>query len=107
MSNTYEIACMDCKEILWIGQSGSYPGILYDDEFHRLALTRFLFAHETGEKTHHLLFYELDKAVHGYADGWKYVIVPDSEGTYRDNLNEDEIRFDHWLMAKYKDGVLR
>jgi hypothetical protein len=95
---------MDCKEILWIGQAGTYAGRLYEDEPHRIALTKFLFAHcLEGEEKHRLQFYELDRAPHGYDAGWKWIIVPDSDGTYSD-VHEDDIRFDDWLKAKQEAG---
>ena len=55
MSQTYSIACKDCKKALWIAQ-GSYSdkkkGHVYSTQAHSKALFEFLIDHEG----HNLLF---------------------------------------------------
>jgi len=55
MSQTYSIACKDCKKALWIAQ-GSYSvkerGHVYTTQAHSKALFAFFIAHEK----HHLIF---------------------------------------------------
>lgn len=59
MSRTFEIACKDCCEALWIGQgwpdtTGVY---LYKSELYIKALEKFLFEHEG----HRLIFSDSEK----------------------------------------------
>ena len=55
MSQTYSIACKDCKKALWIAQ-GSYSnkkkGFIYSTKKHTEALFDFLITHEN----HNLIF---------------------------------------------------
>jgi hypothetical protein len=46
MSDTYDLACHDCKASLWIGQSGSSPWCFYTGEPETMqALGLFFWAH--------------------------------------------------------------
>ena len=53
MSQCYDIACMDCRETLWIAQRGVGGATLYSGDRDTMEkLKAFLFAHAG----HHLVF---------------------------------------------------
>ena len=91
MSETYNIACIDCREFIWVGQKTW----IYKNERHLDVLEKFLFVH----LEHELKFLGLD-ALNAYTD-WKEIVVAEEDGSYDlDSSDEDRIRFDEWLTKK-------
>jgi hypothetical protein len=91
MSETYQMACMDCREFIWIGQRD----YIYRQKRYLDAVEKFLFVHTQ----HELQFLSLNK-LSTYTD-WIEIVVPEEDGNYEPgDLDEDHIRFDEWLKKK-------
>ena len=81
MGMTFEVACIDCKKALWVGQdsAGSLP-YLYKDDKNITALEKFLFNH----RGHKLVFeesnYIFDEVTEQSINADKYLSCLDEDG---------------------------
>jgi len=75
MSNTYSIACRDCKTHLWIAQRSNTEGRLYSTRENLKSLYNFLHSH----KGHHLLYDNNVDDLEGYIEIESADYPPDNE----------------------------